>query len=248
MDTIKVLCVEDEEMYLDRFEMLIEQSGYEFVGGASNALDAIELFYETQPDIILMDINLDDQLDGIDIAKRFLKKRQLPIIFVTALKDEATFERIKLVQPFSYILKPFNALQLQRTIELAVLKLATPEKDGMPQDVTSGILSGAQFFVKIGNRLKKIALTDILYLKAEGRYTEVITQTGKKYPLRIALTVLHQKLNPQHFIQTHRSYIAAVKEITEIDLSDYTVFLGDYSIPLSRNNKDAVVQQLNWLG
>ena len=248
MDTIKILCVEDEEMYLDRFEMLIEQSGYEFAGGATNALDAIELFYESQPDIILMDINLDDNLDGIDLAKRFLKKRQLPIIFVTALKDEATFERIKPLQPFSYILKPFNAIQLQRTIELAVLKLATSEKDGIAQDVASGILSGEQFFVKINNRLKKIALSDILYLKAEGRYTEVITKTNKKYPLRIALTTLHKKLNPRHFIQTHRSYIAAINEITEIDLSDYTVILGTHSIPLSRNNKDMVIQRLNWLG
>lgn len=220
------------------------------IEGAANALDATELFYETQPDIVLMDINLDDEMDGIDLAKRLLKKRQIPIIFVTALKDEATFERIKPLNPFSYIIKPFDALQLQRTIELAVLKLANTEENQLQKEQTieSGILNGDQFFVKINQRLKKVALKDILYLKSEGRYTDVFTKTGKKYPLRIAITALFQKLNPKDFIQTHRSYIAAVKEITEIDLADYTIFLGEQAIPLSRNNKDAVVQQLNWLG
>ena len=120
---MKILIVEDEALYADQLEMLCEQLGYEVVGICDNAFSALDTFHRTQPDLSLLDINLDGEVDGIQLAGQISAKEPVPFIFISSLEDDATFQRAQATMPAAYMLKPFNNLQLQRSIELAVGRL-----------------------------------------------------------------------------------------------------------------------------
>ena len=103
---MKVLIVEDEANYADTLEMFVDNLGYEVVGIAGQGKMAMSLFDEHNPDLVLMDINLDGELTGIDLARIFQGQRPTPIIFITSFDDKETFGKAKQTGPYAYLLKP----------------------------------------------------------------------------------------------------------------------------------------------
>jgi PAS domain S-box-containing protein len=96
--------------------------GYQVVASAVTGEEAIEKVKSLSPDIILMDIKLKGNMDGIEAADYIQKNYQLPIIFLTSYTDEDTFQRAKIAEPFGYLIKPFDIKELNRTVEIALYK------------------------------------------------------------------------------------------------------------------------------
>ncbi|HAD12423.1 MAG TPA: hypothetical protein DCF33_08285 [Saprospirales bacterium] len=92
--------------------------------GGTNCLAPPEKLNVLPTDLLLLDVQLGGEIDGILHAKKVVRIRQVPIVFVTSMRDDQTFERARQIQPVVFILKPFDTLQLQRAIELAVEGLA----------------------------------------------------------------------------------------------------------------------------
>ncbi|MBW4560635.1 MAG: response regulator [Mojavia pulchra JT2-VF2] len=122
MGQVRVLVVEDEIIVARTIASQLNQLGYIVTGTASSGQVAIAKASDTQPDIVLMDIILKGEMDGIAAASYIREHLGIPIIFLTAYGDNNTLERAKITQPFGYIVKPFTIKDLQIAIEIGLLK------------------------------------------------------------------------------------------------------------------------------
>ncbi|MCE7991772.1 MAG: response regulator transcription factor [Roseivirga sp.] len=242
---MNVLIVEDETNYADTLEMFVDELGYELVGIAARGKEAIELFNEYNPDLVLMDINLEGELTGIDLARIFQGSRPTPIIFITAFDDKETFARAKQTAPYAYLIKPFNPEALQRSMELA-LQHAFADGEQVFENNQEVILASSCFFVKDRNKLIKIKLDEILWVEVEDKYCMLHTRE-RKFTLRQSLKDLAEKLDPALFVQTHRSYIVNAAEIEDIDLGLFIVRINGAEVPLGRAHKDELIKRLQML-
>jgi DNA-binding response OmpR family regulator/two-component sensor histidine kinase len=122
MADTKILVVEDEEIVASMINSSLKRYGYATFGHASNGIDALDMIKENIPDLVLMDIMLNDRMDGIDTAKIIHRDYDIPVIFLTANTDEGLIKRAKEASPFGYIIKPFNFRELLTSIELAITR------------------------------------------------------------------------------------------------------------------------------
>ncbi len=116
----KVLVVEDEGLIAEDIANRLEAMGHEVAGTASTAEEA--LAQASSADIVLMDIHIDGQHDGIEAATEIRARHRLPVVFLTAHADRATLDRAKLAGPFGYIVKPLGPASLQTGIEMAIAR------------------------------------------------------------------------------------------------------------------------------
>ncbi len=242
---MKILIVEDEANYADTLEMFVDELGYETVGVASQGKLAMSLFDEHNPDLVLMDINLEGELSGIDLARIFQGQRPTPIIFITSFDDKETFSKAKQTGPYAYLIKPFVPARLQRSIELA-LQHAYADGDQVFDNQEEVLLATSCFFVKDRNKLIKIRLEEILWVEVEDKYCMIHTK-DRKFTLRQSLKDLAKKLDTSIFVQTHRSYIVNASEIEDIDLSLFVVRINGTEVPLGRAHKDEFIKRLQML-
>jgi CheY-like chemotaxis protein len=124
MNRAKILIVEDESEVAKTLEILLKKFGYNVVGCENKAEDAIQKAGELHPDIVLMDIELSGKMDGIQAADTIRKKYHIPVIYITAICDTKTLERVGASVPYGYILKPFIESELHTVIEIALDTLA----------------------------------------------------------------------------------------------------------------------------
>lgn len=125
MDTSSILVVEDEVLVARDIKARLTHMGYEVVGVASRGHEAVSKALELLPNLILMDINLRDGMDGVEAAMEIRSQIDVPIIFCTAYSNEVTLERAKISDPYGYVLKPFDNRELEISIEIALYKHKT---------------------------------------------------------------------------------------------------------------------------
>lgn len=118
----RVLVVEDESVVALDARLRLEELGYAVVGIADNAVDALALAARENPDLVLMDIRIKGETDGIAAAEALRDMSDVPVVFATAYADEETLSRAKTSSPYGYIVKPFQERELRIVIELALAK------------------------------------------------------------------------------------------------------------------------------
>ncbi|HMF71154.1 MAG TPA: response regulator, partial [Flavitalea sp.] len=233
MDTlIKILVVEDEMIIGAKISMQLTGLGYEVTGILPRGEEAIIHVEENRPDIVLLDINLKGKLDGIETAFQIQKLANIPIIFLTANADEATFNRARVSKPHAFISKPYRQLDLQRAIELAISRMEENgtilQKEDSSDDERPFILSD-RIFVRHREKMIKIIVADILYIEADRNYCRIFTR-NKEYLLSITLKTIEEKLPSRIFLRTHRSYIINLAHIDEV--AEGHVIIAQKAIPL----------------
>lgn len=120
MSKSKIMIVEDESIIAEDLADSLEDMGYIVVDIVSSGEEAILMAAEKQPHLILMDVMLQGEIDGITAAEEIYSSLQIPIIFLTAYSDNQTLQRVKATNPFGYIVKPFEERNLYLTIEIAL--------------------------------------------------------------------------------------------------------------------------------
>lgn len=116
----KILLVEDDAILGEDLCQTLRSLGYRVFGPINNGEEAVECIGNFNPDLILMDIGLSGKLDGIQTAELLQHKVALPVVFLTGLTDDESFQRAKLVNPYGYLIKPFDRSELRSTIELTL--------------------------------------------------------------------------------------------------------------------------------
>jgi CheY-like chemotaxis protein len=112
MTQARILIVEDERIVATDLRQRLTSVGYTVVGMAATGDEAIRMVEETSPDLVLMDITLKGDMDGVQAATAILGRCEIPVLYLTANADSGTLERAKTTGPFGYILKPSTSLRL----------------------------------------------------------------------------------------------------------------------------------------
>ena len=125
----KILVVEDEAIILLQLEEILHAIGYTVAGLAASGEDAIEKARRLKPDLVLMDIVMPGRMNGIEAAKIITEELDIPVVFVTSYADDTIIEKAKSIKPYGYIVKPFNELVIKATIEVALFRKTSEQKE-----------------------------------------------------------------------------------------------------------------------
>jgi len=244
---VKILVVEDEMIIAAKISMHLTNLGYEVTGILPRGEEALLSVEENRPDIVIMDIRLRGDLDGIDTAIRMQKNGDLPVIFLTANADEGTFNKAKVAKPYAFISKPYKQVDLQRAIELTISRLAEDENKLPPEDSGDGdrpfILSD-RIFVRQREKMIKIFVADILYIEADRNYCRMFTKMHE-YLLCVTLKTIEEKLDNLIFLRVHRSYIINLSHIDAV--AEDHVIINQKAIPVSEGLKEKLLQRIRTL-
>src|SRR6516165_6934116 len=124
----RILIVEDDRVVARDLQDHLTRIGHTVVGLAARGEDALPLAIQTQPDLVLMDIRLEGEIDGIDAAQQIRDCCRIPVVYLTAYADDQTLQRAGVTEPFGYLLKPFEDSQLRTAVEMALYKHAADRK------------------------------------------------------------------------------------------------------------------------
>ena len=248
MHSFKILIVEDDMITAADISMQLDQLGYEVSGITPRGEDALKSIEATRPDLILMDVNLKGNLDGIETARRIAEIHDIPLIFLTANADSATFASAKATKPYAFISKPFQKTDLEHAIALAFERIRENEVDSSKSLVVKNIgeenyLMDDRIFVRHQDKMVKLFLHEVLYVEADRSYCKIYTDT-KEYLLSVPLGHLEEKLPKRNFQRVHRSFVVNLEKIDAIGDQQEWLVLGNRTVPLSRNFRDELMARL----
>ncbi|MTK64296.1 MAG: glycosyltransferase [Methanobacterium sp.] len=155
MDKIKVLVVDDESVVAVGIKKQLKELGFDVVGIAITGKEAVNIALQKKPDVILMDIVLQGDMDGIEAAELIHTKMDTPIIYITAYFDEEILRRARLTEPYAYMIKPIKTSELNANIQMAIYKYKSEKKkDEISQQLTA-IIPAYNEQVSIGSVVLK---------------------------------------------------------------------------------------------
>ncbi len=158
MSAPRVLISEDESLVALDIARILKSAGYEVLGPVTSGESAVERAQELRPDVVLMDIVLKGQLDGIAAAAVISDTVDIPVIFLTSHADKLTLERAKIAEPWGYILKPFSDDQLLASLEMALYRRETREVVPLLSLQSAPPTAGAEF----PGSSRKVSLQELL--------------------------------------------------------------------------------------
>lgn len=249
MAQTNVLVVEDESIVSKDIQNSLRKLGYNVVGAANTGEAAVRMAQEHMPDIILMDIMLKGEMNGIEAADAIRRETNVPVIFLTAYADESTLAKAKVTQPYGYIIKPFKEIDIHTSIEMALYKHkketeVIKERDLLYALVESKDASRDLLFVKSNSRLVKLKTSDIYYVEALKDYV-VIHTLNTRFTVHSTMKDIEAKLPEADFVRVHRSYIVRLDKITAIEQPNLILENDKKVIPIGGSYKDELARRLN---
>lgn len=240
---VRVLVVGDEHQYAGQLEALLLGMGYETVGPAVNAQIALALHKTESIDLVVLDISLRGPANGIQLAGQLLAHGSVPIIFLTAFTDEATFEQAREVGPVAYLIKPVETGVLRRAISLAVRNFAAISWPLPASAPGRGAPFPAAVFIKENGILEKVCLSDIHTVEAANKMCH-LALAERSISVRMSLRELAQYLPAERFVQIQRSYFVNIEHIDRLDPTRYLVQVGKQLLPVGRLYLPALISRL----
>lgn len=210
----KILIVEDQVLIANHIKNILNDNGIFNIEMAYKINQAVEKLNFFDPDIILLDINVEGKDTGIEWAEKHVKKAK--IIFITGQTELETLQKALTINPISYLSKPVKSIDLLAAVTLATINLKP-----------------SYVLVKDGYKDIKLNFEDIFFMKSDKNYIDIHTSI-KKITIRNSLDDFMEKLDPKIFYKVHRSYIININKIAE--KKSNSVIVNSFEIPLSRNH------------
>jgi DNA-binding LytR/AlgR family response regulator len=237
---ISIGIVEDEALIADHIAMCLEDLNYSIAFIADDAETALSGLSNELPDVILVDINLNGNIDGVDLVHKINATYQLPIIYLTSNSEKATIDRVKLTNPAGFILKPYTEKDLDTQIQIAMHKYF--ENNQISSQDTNN--QSDSFFIKDKHYLVKVKYDEILYVEALDNYCAIYTKE-KRYVLSQTLKSVEEKMIHHNFLRSHRSYLVNIDKIEKIQHRN--LWINGKELPLSEANKKELMNRVNLL-
>jgi len=234
MNEIQILVVEDEPIIADDLVFMLEEMGYTNVDTVHYGENAIKNIDKKEYDLLLLDINLEGEIDGIQVAEYVHSKFTVPYIYLTSLSDEKTIERVKKTHPAAYLVKPIDEKDLKVNIELTLAK--SIETKAQKKEYPS------IYYIKDRTRMTKVQTSNILYLEGSNNYT-IIHTNDKRYVISQTLKKVAESMNPEQFIRIHKSAIINMDKIDEI--VDAHVVINNKKIAIGRTYRGNLMVRLD---
>jgi len=233
----KILIVEDELLIARHIEQMVKNLGYQALGVVESGEQALEATRDLSPDLVLMDIRLKGELDGVEAATRIWKYYSIPIVYLTAYADEDTLIKATSAEPFGYLIKPFEEKELLVAIELAFYKHQVETENKEKRRWLNAILS---------------SITDGLISTDRGGVINFINPIGEKLLGQSSEAVIGKSLEEVFKIQegpTGRILGLSIETVANEFLTegDYYLVKGEERLPvelrgsLIRNEHEQVV-------
>lgn len=242
MDKLKIGIIEDDLLIAESMVVMLQQIGYNPTKPVRNYERAVAMLKTESPDLLLIDIQLEGDLDGIDLARMVNKDFGLPFIFVTANSDRSTVERAKEVKPYAYLVKPFNENDLYSSIEIAFSAFHQTKKDSTQEEAITFLKD--VIFVKENQIFHKVAINDILYVESDNVYLTIHT-AKKNYVVRAKLEDFISNFAMGDLFRIHRSYAINVKHLETIN--EITVKVAGKEVPMNKVYRQELFQRINTL-
>jgi DNA-binding LytR/AlgR family response regulator len=242
MSKPNILVVEDESIVSKDIQHSLKKLGYNVVGAAATGEKALELVRLERPDIVLMDIMLKGEMNGIETAEIIRAELAIPVIFLTAYADESTLAKAKVTEPYGYIIKPFKEIDLHTSIEMAIYKHAKEQEIIRERDLLFSIIENKEvsadfIFVKSNSRLVKLKTEDIYYIEALKDYV-VIHTADTRYTIHSTMKDIESKMGTTDFVRVHRSFIVRLDKIASIEFPNLTLENDKKVIPIGGSYRD----------
>lgn len=219
-NNFKILIVDDEVLIAEFLKDELLSLGYENIALAHNTAQWKFKMEAFKPELILLDIRMKNEKEGIEIANEINNFYKTPFIFITAHSDREMFQEALLTNPRGYITKPFKQIDVYAAIKL-VEKTVHEEEDSF-------------IIVKEGYSEIKLPFDEILYAQSDNNYIHIFTTT-KKHTIRTTLEWFKENTPENLFHRSHRCYFVNIAKITKS--TSKSIFIGDVEIPVSRGNK-----------
>lgn len=211
---VKILIVEDQVLIANHIKNILGDAGFKNIEMAFKINQAVVKLTSFQPDIVLLDINVEGRNTGIEWAEKHVSAAK--IIFITGQNEIKTLEKALTVNPIAYLTKPVKGIDLLAALQVAIRQLKTNF-----------------VIIKDGFNEVKLKFGDILFVKSERNYIDIQT-TGKKYTVRTTLDQFLGELDASLFCKVHRSYIVNTAKINL--RKSNMVIIDTFEVPLSRNS------------
>ncbi len=241
MENLNILIIEDDQELALELSEILEDYKYNVVAVARNYKEALTKYYQFNIDLVIIDIFLGENPEGITFAETIstVPNAIKPFLFLTSSKDQQIFERAKLTNPFRYLLKPFNELELLYAIEMAIEKFYG-QLNVFASKTENTVIAKEYLFIKKRNTLKKVNFNNIIYIEVDNRYCNIITEI-ENFIIQISLSKIYEYLTQNFFKQVHRKYIVNTDMIEEISLSKNSLLLkNDHLISFSESYRDII--------
>ncbi len=222
-----------EDMAISRAALIsmLEDNGHTIAGSSARADKAWLEIKNQDIDLVLLDINLAGDKNGIWLAQKIRSSYNIPFVYLTAYGDDKTLKELQDTAPNGYLMKPYNTPTLLTTIDIAIRSFKN-------QQVTiKKSIPSHPIFIKKARGQVKIDARDILYIKSDGNYIELHTDNEMHLIRDKISNFLTDDIAP-FFTQVHRRYAVSIKAITKI--STNTISIKDVDIPLSATYKKEV--------
>ncbi len=238
----KIYIVEDNKDQLAVLEEKLSVLGHLIVGKSTKAINVLSEVKESNPDIIILDINLSDDNEGIVLAERIRKNLDVSIIFISALTADEVIKNAIANAPASYLVKPVKIEDLKAAIILAMRKEDHKVIKKNSFNDPQGYLT-----VRIGHKLKKINFESIIMIETESKnYVTLLTNDHTKVAVRSSLKTINTTILPHFFIQVHRKYIVNINFIQYVNENEQMVQLKESRcLPIGKAFKKELYGKLN---
>lgn len=246
MAEVNILIVDDDPLFATETGILLQDLGYSKVKTIRSADAKLNLIESHTPDLILFSLSSANRAADLAQATK-LQEARIPMVFLAEQHDQESFEQAKWLEPYGFLFRPFDKLNLHSTIQIAFFhnhrKHLTTQ---LVQGWRNGAMPSDVLFVKSNNKLFRVRLLDIVVIEAEGNYS-ILNTTQKKYAVKTSLKQLKRKLAPQLFVQIHRNYIVQIPYVDSIDITSGEVHLNNKNYPIGGKFKNEFIKKLNQL-
>ena len=235
MKKVKVGIVEDEMIIASVIQDCLEKLNYEVLEPVISFNDAIEMLYTEQPDMVLIDIRISGNKDGIELAEYIRENYSIPFIYLTANSDKETLTRAKKTNPNAYLLKPFTQSDLYTAIEIGLNNFE------MQKTLNSKVQTS--IVIKDGYDLINISFSEIVFLSSADNYVKIFLKNGKSVLSRSTISEMISRLPQNLFCQISRSSIINKNFISKVEKNN--VFVNDLSLPITSTYRPKLIAQIH---
>lgn len=245
MEKLKFLVVENDNIMREIIKKMLNVMGYETIYFVKRGAEAIEYVKNKEISMVLMDIFIEGDLDGIDTANYIMQHNNIPVIFITSSSDEATLKRATLTNAVGYLVKPFSNEALYAAIVWGYQHF----KNENMNHIEKIAYKNKKVLVWKGDQIFVLNIDEVFYLEIFKGVIKIISEKGT-FTVRGTLNEWEKRLSKNDFFRCHKSFLINVNKITKmIPCIDNTFLIElegvEAKIPLSRSKTKSLNQFLS---
>jgi len=225
----KIYIVEDVSIIRLMLEQCMLENGFDVCGSSPNAENAWSEIKTMPVDLVLLDINLVGNKNGIWLGEKLNRELNIPFIYITANQDQHTSDLILETNPVGFIVKPINTLQLITTVKIALNLHAKTNKK--------------QLLIQDGLKAINLTIDDIYFIQSDGNYLHIYLETTN-FLIRSTMDAFMEKLTHDSFVRIHQRFVINTNK--KFELIDDEVYIINKTLSVSAKYRKELKDKMNW--